>query len=162
MTIFLNVKTAMDHTCRNSASRRIITGIDLVIWSEHLHLQEISRLLGVTPTSGFEKGQTYIGREKRGSDIVNVERVRPFGVWHYCTSEVLDSRNVEDHAKLLAETFDSAKPALQQLISDPEYHVEITIWAAGYTFCLSAEYLSLMALLAENVTITCWGEEEME
>ena len=151
----------MNIATRTSRSEPITTGIDICVRSDSLILENVSRLLGVTPTSGFEKGEPYIGRQKRGSDIVAVDRVRPFGVWHFRTAESLDSRNVEDHAKFLIETFTSAKDAIQQLITDPHYYVIITIWSLGYTFSLTSASLAGLSSLAQDVTITCWEDEEV-
>lgn len=147
-------------TTNTSGTKPIATGIDICVRSDSLILENVSRLLGVTPTSGFEKGETYVGRQKRGSEIVTVDRVRSFGVWHFCTAESLDSRNVEEHAKFLIETFTSARDTIQQLIADPNYYVKITIWALGYTFDLTSASLAGLSSLAQDLTITCWEDEE--
>lgn len=147
----------------NTSSSRIkpiSTGIDLCIRSDSLDLEIVSFQLGIKPTSGFEKGQPYVGREKRGSEIVAVERVRPFGVWHFCTSESLHSNNVEDHVKLLVDALTPAKSAIARMIADPQFCVKITIWVLGYTFDLSAACLASLSTFAEQVTITCWENEE--
>lgn len=143
-----------------SGVRPIATGIDLCIRSDVLDLQDVSSLLGIQPTSGFEKGDPYVGREKQGSNIVAVDRVRPFGVWHFVTSESLHSNNVEDHAKLLIDTLSPAKSAISMLIADPQFSLRITIWVLGYTFDLSTASLASLALFAENITVTCWEGAE--
>ena len=143
-----------------SQTKPIATGIDICVRSDSLILENVSRLLGVTPTSGFEKGEPYVGRQKRGSDIETVDRVRPFGVWHFCTAQSLDSKHVEDHAKFLIDTFASARDAVQQLIADPKSYVRITVWAVGYTFDLTAASLAGLSSLAQDFTITCWDDEE--
>ena len=147
-------------TTNTSGTKPIATGIDICVRSDSLVLKNVTRLLGVNPTSGFEKGEVYIGRQKHGSDIVTVERVRPFGVWHFCTSESCRSNNVEDHARLLIETLTPAKTAIEQLIADPEYYVKITIWVLGYTFDVSSACLASLSSFAEDFTITCWEDGE--
>lgn len=145
-----------------SGTKQISTGIDICVRSESLVLENVSRLLGVKATSGFEKGEPYVGRQKRGSDIVTVDRVRPFGVWHFCTSESLRSNNVQDHARLLIETLTPAKAAIRQLIADPACYVKITIWVLGFTFDVSSACLAWLSSFAEDFTITCWEDEEEE
>jgi len=140
--------------------RKIAAGIDFGVRSDSLVVNEISRWFGVEPTCAFEKGDSYTGREKRGPSIVAVNRVRPFGVWHFCTSESLHSNNVNDHARLLIDTFTPAKSAIAQMIADPELYVKITIWVLGYTFDISAVCLASLSSFAEDVTITCWDEKE--
>jgi hypothetical protein len=158
-TICFRQRTA-NMTTTSSRKRRIATGIDFGIRSDSLDLESVSSLLGLNPTSGFEKGEPYVGREKRGPDIVTVDRIRPFGVWHFCTSESLHSNNVEDHAKLLVDALTPAKAAIAQMIADPQFYVRLTIWVLGYTFDLSAACLASLSSFAEEVTITCWEDEE--
>lgn len=141
-------------------TRRIATGIDICIRCDSLVLENISNLLGVKPTSGFEKGESYVGRQKCGSEIVNVNRVRPHGVWHFCTSESLRSKNVEEHARLLIDTLAPAKSEIKRLIDDPDHYVKITIWVLGYTFDLAMPCLAALSSLAESLTITCWDDDE--
>lgn len=140
----------------------IVTGIDFGVRSDSLSLEHVSRLLGVSPTSGFEKGERYIGRQKKGAEIVNVERVRSFGVWHFCTSANLSSNNIEDHARSLIETMTPAKAGIEEFISDSECYVMMTIWVIGYTFELSCDTLAKLSSFAESVTFTCWDEDEAD
>ena len=142
--------------------KRIVTGIDLAIRSNSLSLESISSLLGINPTSGFEKGEPYIGREKRGSDIVAVDRVRPFSVWHFCTSESLHSNSIEDHVELLVDTLAPAKAAIDRMIVDKGFYVKLAIWVLGYTFDLSAACFRSLSSFAEDISITCWEGEEGE
>ncbi len=122
-------------------------------------LADISRSLGISPTSGFEKGQSYVGRQKKGAEIVTSDRVRPFGVWHFCTAERLDSKEVEAHAEYLIETLTPAKDTISRLIADPAYYLKITIWVLGYTFDVSSRCLAELLPFAEDFTITCWEEK---
>ncbi len=147
-------------TTTSSRIKPIATGIDLCIRSDSLDLEHVSSLLGVKATSGFEKGDPYVGRQKRGPDIVTVDRVRPFGVWHFCTSESLHSNNVEEHAQFLIEALTPAKSAIARMIADPQFYVKITIWDLGYTFDLSASCLASLSSFAEDVTVTCWENRE--
>jgi len=140
-------------------TRPIATGIDLCIRGDSLVLDNVSHLLGVKPTSGFEKGDAYVGREKRGSAIVTVNRVRPFGVWHFCTSELLQSNSVEEHVRLLIDTFSPSKAVITRLISDPSYSVQTSIWVLGYTFCMSSAMLVELASFAEDCSVACWEEK---
>jgi len=147
-------------TTNANRTRRIATGIDFGIRGDSLIPADISRALGISPTSGFEKGQPYVGRHKKGSEIATVDRIRPFGVWHFCTAEYLDSNEVEAHAEYLIETLTPAKTPISHLIVDPAYYLKITIWVLGYTFDVSSTRLAGLLPFAEDFTITCWEEKD--
>lgn len=143
-----------------SRIRPVATGIDFGVRSDSLVLADITQSIGVRPTSGFEKGEPYIGRQKVGSELVAINRVRPFGVWHFCTSEILITDDVEDHAKFLIQKLAPAKAAIMQFKADPTFYVRVSIWVCGESFVLPADCLAEIALLAENVSFTCWESQE--
>jgi len=154
------MKRLTNLTMTPDKTRRIETGIDICVRSDILLLDDVSGWLGVKPTSGFEKGDAYVGREKRGSDIVTVDRVRPFGVWHFCTSKLSRSNSVEEHAKLFIDSLSPSRAAIARLIANPDFYVKISIWVVGYTFDVSSTVLAELAGLAEDFTVSCWEEEE--
>ena len=145
---------------KSSRNTSFGTQIDICVRSDSLELEHLSHFLDIKPTSGFEKGESYVGRQKCGLDIVQVERSAPTGVWHFCTDALLESSNVQDHAKFLLDTLRPAKAAFQQLMADPEYNVKITIWVSGYSCELTTAYLSELCSYAEEISISCWYDNE--
>ena len=142
--------------------REIATGIDLGIRSEKLITDDISQMLSVEPTLGYQKGHSYIGREKANSRIIEVRRTRAFGVWHFCTSQFMESDNLDELAQFLIVKFNNAKEAIHKLLENPDYSVIISIWYVGEgRFCIKSDLLAQLASMCEEVCITTWEQDEV-
>ena len=83
----------------HSRIKGAVTHMDFGIRSNHLQKNEMSALLGIEPTRAFERGEKYSGPERVGDgQFRQVERIRPWGVWHYNTSDFVRSNSLNDHA----------------------------------------------------------------
>jgi len=140
----------------------IMTHLDLGIRGEALRKDDITALLGIEPTRAFEKGEVYLGRERTADGAFrNVERVRPWGVWHFRTQEFITTDSVNEHALFLLGRFASVRDKIRGLLSDSGYHIMLTIWYVGPSgFSVSAEVMSQLAALCGEISITCWEPRE--
>ena len=81
--------------------KEIETCIDFVVRCATLDLREVTRLLGMEPTWGFEPGAVYTGKIKIGDEIREIEKRRPsFGVWHLETGALMESSVLQDHGPI--------------------------------------------------------------
>ena len=142
----------------------LVTQIDFAVRAETLQSNEITRLLGVIPTRAFEKGDPYVGREKSAEGAFReVERVRPWGVWHFSTAGLVKDNSVESHGIFLLDKLEPAKERIRRLTNDGEYRVVLNIWYVGPSgFTVSGSVMARLAELCEEITITCWEVDEVE
>ncbi len=140
----------------------VATQLDFAIRAEALRKDDITALLGIEPTRAFEKGERYLGRERTANGTFrSVERVRPWGVWHFCTQEFLKTGSVNEHALFLLGKLASARDNIRRLLSESEYRIIVTIWYVGPSgFSVSAEVMSQLASLCGEIGITCWEAGE--
>lgn len=145
----------------------VVTKMDFGIRSHKLRKDHITTLLALEPTCAYEKGEKYLGRERIGVDqlgknqIRTVERVHPWGVWHYCTFAFLKSDSLNDHASFLLEKLEPARDSIRQLIADSDYYVGLVIWYVGPAgFAISSDLMVRLADLSEEISVTCWETEE--
>jgi hypothetical protein len=96
--------------------------VSLGLRSDTLSLREVSSLLGITQTHGFEKGD--INPRSPNDTILTM----PSGVWHYNSEYFLQSNRIEDHLNLILNTFCSKTHILQQFLNDPAYYSCLSIW----------------------------------
>jgi hypothetical protein len=131
-----------------------------------MRVVEISKLLGFDTVRAFDKGDKYIGRERVGlgadgkNIIREVERTRPFTVWHLLTSHFVSSEQVDEHASVLLEKLEPATKAIQQLIESPNCEIGVSIWyMEGAGFSMKAALMARLVNLCEYITVTCWDDE---
>jgi len=141
------------------------THIDLCIRSDRMNVDYISKKLGLAPTSGFNSGDTYIGKVQIGNEITLVERHRPsFGAWHYSTERLLVSPEPQDHAELLLLHLRDCSEALEELLQSGAYVIQVTVWYVGTGgFDLKACTVAQLAKLCDRMTFVCCdGQSEDE
>ena len=138
------------------------TQIDLCIKGSQLHVETISNMLGILPTSGFNPNEAYLGKVKIGSSIVDVERNRPsYGVWHFSTENLVDSKNLDDHAAFLLEKLERSRPAIESILQSGHYEVPIVIWYVGPAgFDISSRLLRPLTEISSRISVTCFEEAE--
>ena len=144
--------------------RELVTGIDLAIRSDTLTVAAITSHVGVEATRAFDKGETYRGIERVGDgEFREVERARPWGVWHFCSSAFIKVNSVEEHALFLLGKLEHARDAIQSLIAGERCGVVIRIWYVGPDgFYISGPTAMRLASLCEEISVTCWETEETE
>jgi hypothetical protein len=138
------------------------TQIDFAIRGKRLQLDQITNLLRITPTGGFNPNEPYIGRVKEGNAVVKIERRRPsFGVWHFCTEGLVSSESLEDHAQYLLTVLESAKVGIDELRHSQDYTAVLTMWHVGPAgFDIASETMSRLAALSSRIYITCFEVPE--
>ena len=138
------------------------THIDFGVKGKLLQMKNISDMLGIEATSGFNPNEPYIGKAKKGNAIVTVQRNRPsFGVWHFSTEGKVNSNDVEDHSRYLLETLGGAKEQIQELLQSPLYEVLLSIWYNGPCgFRLSSFALSQLANTCEYLDVRCFETDQ--
>lgn len=141
--------------------RAIKTSVDFAIRSDILRLDDVSRQLGIVPTTAFEKGDWYLGREKVDGEIREVGRARPTGVWHYCSESESNSHLIDEHVQLLLRKLTPVKDAIRRFVDDDDYFVRVSLWYVGDGgFGLPSELFSALADFCEEIQVTCWTAEE--
>ena len=82
---------------------------------------EITRLLGLTPTTAYAKDDVYevprVGKRRRAS-----------GHWSLCTEGIVNSTDVSLHAAHLLDELLPCRAAILRLLSTGRYQVTISIW----------------------------------
>ena len=138
--------------------------IDFGIRSYDLRMDDIGRTLCLEPTKAFEKGEKYLGRERApDGGVRNIDRVRPYGVWHYCTDEFIHSNSIDTHGLFLLGKLEPVAEHIHRYLADDTYFTQMTIWHVGAGgFNVSAGILCRLAALCEHFRIVCWesGAEE--
>lgn len=139
----------------------LTTHVDFAVRAKALRTEAITQLLGVQPTRAFQRGDEYIGKQKGAEGFEFVKRSWSFGVWHFSTTGLVASTLPHEHALFLLEKLEPALTEIQNLCMDPDYYVKITIWYVGPGgFYMPADVLRRLALICEDVAITCWDTEE--
>ncbi|MES1213442.1 MAG: DUF4279 domain-containing protein [Singulisphaera sp.] len=147
----------------DSAISKIVTGIDFAIRTGAVPTSTVTSLLNVEPTRAFDQGDVYVGRERLGTTFHEVERARPWGVWHFCSSCFINTNSIEEHALFILAKFEPLRDAIQTLIDGQQCAVVITIWYVGRDgFFVSSATVARLASICEQIGITCWdhGDEE--
>jgi hypothetical protein len=131
----------------------VATHIHFGVKGKSLQVEEITRFLGITPTSGFNPHEPYLGKTKVGDEIILVNNNRPsFGVWHFRTEEKRFPDMV-DHALYLLEVLEPAKENIAGLLRSPDYEVVVAFWYEGPVgFDIPANVLSRLASLCHRFT----------
>lgn len=129
------------------------THIDFGVKANSLQMEQITKLLGIKPTSGFNPQEIYFSKNKIAEQIVQVKRNRPpYGVWHFSTKEK-QFTEMEDHALYLLEVLEPARDSIEELLRSPDYEVVIAFWYVGPVgFDVSARVLSRLASLCHGTT----------
>jgi hypothetical protein len=137
------------------------THIDFGVKGDTLQVLEITELLQVSPTSGFNPNERYVGKAKQGDAIVAVERNRPsFGVWHLSTESRLNSNAVEAHARLLLDLLQPAQAGIEKLLRSSAYEVRLSIWYVGPSgFDISSDTMVQLAAICKDISVRVFDAE---
>lgn len=137
----------------------------------HLHLSvrgddlkpdHITQLLMTEPSYSFERGDSFPPK-RVGSELVEIEQKRAFGVWHFFTAPPIRSPEIEDHAEFFLQQFEPVSYALTQLCKDPDYLVSLTFWyVRSHGFSIDSRLTLRLSKLCESFNIYCWAKEEEE
>jgi len=127
--------------------------IQFGVKADSLQMEQITKLLGIKPTSGWNPGEIYLSKNKKGEQIVQVKRNRPpFGVWHFSTKEK-QFPEMAGHALYLLEVLETARESIEELLRLPDHEVVISFWYVGPVgFDVSASVLSRLASLCHRTT----------
>jgi hypothetical protein len=137
------------------------TRVVFSVMSAHLRVDEVTRLLGLEPTSYWETGATHTYSTKVGDEIRQIEQPRrPKNDWHFDTSYFVTSSNLEDHARFLLERLEPSAEQIRQLVQDPDCVVPIRASGKGPVIELSSNVLARLAALSQWTSFTCCGIEE--
>ena len=139
------------------------THIDFCIKADHLQMQRITDLLGISPTSGFNPRERYQRKTRVEGKPAVVEDFRPnYGIWHYSTEKLLRSEQLEDHARFLLERLETAKAGIASLLRSSDYEIRMYLWHVGSSgFDISSELMRQLALLSKNITVDCFEPAEI-
>jgi hypothetical protein len=95
------------------------TSVSFGFRGENLLLDEITTKLTVEPTSGFEKGDTFVGKKTKRT------YVHPWGVWRYVSN--LYSANVYEHIEFILNTFLPHRNAIRSITKNNQYFSLLSI-----------------------------------
>lgn len=81
----------------------------------HHHLDHLK----ILEARSWKKGEKYKGKERNvQKQIVEVERVRPFGIWGIDSKGLGNSKSVEEHILYILEKIEPHKKFLKKFIDD--------------------------------------------
>ena len=128
--------------------------IDFGIKGDFLKVEEVTNFLGFLPTFAFNPNEAYIGKEKRGDNILSVEKARPpFGVWHFSTEGRIATNEIEDHAVYLLSKLKYSKEKINYYLNSNNYTVIISFWFEGPVgFDVSSKSLGQISEYCESFT----------
>ena len=139
------------------------TEITFGLIGDHLSVGEVGQSIGIEPTRAFEKGDFFIGSQRIEGKMVDIERQRPRGVWQLSTLATVKTDIIVDHAESLLSQLEPKADAINTLKESQSLFSRISIChVGGGTFELPSDIMKRIALLCEEVSVTCWENDEQD
>ena len=133
-----------------------IMSISFVISSDKLSPDEITKLLNISPTKAWKKGDKYNSKYKASDGTINYrEATRPWGIWELSSSDDTSSSNLDDHATKLIRRLEPSINQVKKLLSKSDFRVSINIWwqpedgYGGYT--IQADTMKKLTMLCKEL-----------
>jgi hypothetical protein len=138
------------------------TRIDFCIRGNELQLDEMTKRLGLQPTDGWNPRERYLGKEKVGNEIRTVERQREsFGVWHFCTEELVDHSELQIHAEFLLSKLIPIEEQILEIIRSGSYQVSMWFRYVGPTgFSIKSSTVLHLAILCERMDFSFFNTDK--
>ena len=137
------------------------TEITFGLVGDRLLIERVQQAIGVSATRAFEKGEHYIGRQRVDGQVVEVQRIRPRGVWQFSTRTLIASDRILDHAKYLLEQLERKSSEIACLKESQNLFSRISICHVGsISFELPSDMTTRLAALCDEVAISCWEVDE--
>jgi len=133
---------------------KLVLSIRWGIRGDMIDVDEATRLLDVTPSRMYCKGESYQARDGK-------TRIHPVTVWQLNSKGNVISDRLNDHAEFILKTLEPKIMAVQQLRKQADY-CDISIWYEYHTegcnnvasFGLGADLLARLAALASDVNFS--------
>jgi hypothetical protein len=139
--------------------------IDFGIVGDQLIVDDLSRQLGIAPTSGWNPHEPYVGKIWFEGRMGETERIRPsFGVWHFSTEGRVASECLEDHAVYLLDQIESQSAQIKKFVASNEYTVVLSLWYEGpdFGFDLPSEIVARLAVLCQRFDLRCFSTPDVD
>ncbi len=142
--------------------------ITYFIGSDSLNHAKLTTELSIEPTEAWSRGDTYLGKawNPTKQEVYQVHRKRGWGVWRIDTRHIkqpeqpalLQSMDIDDHARHLLKLLYPKKNFLEPYLNDDNYTIRFGIWWQSSlehgSYTLSSELARQMCELSQYIKIT--------
>lgn len=155
LTIYLeNFMTEQDDNVVAEEETKLILSISWGIRGDMIDVDEVTRLLEVTSSRMYRKGESYQTRDGN-------TRIHPVTVWQLSSRGNVISDHLNDHAEFILKMLEPKIEAVQRLKGQADY-CDVRIWYEYHTegcnnvasFGLGADLLARLAALASDVNFS--------
>ena len=138
--------------------------VTLSLRGNHLVPDEISSFFDLKPSNSFQRGDIFIPKH---GNFSGKEVKKKWGVWQYCSSSYIQSKELDDHLEYILKTFEDRINKLQRYLDDDSYDITMYILfeggvgVAGFGF-RNVTLLRMMKICKGIHFTLCLADEDME